>query len=654
MDSSRRFLLTPRSAASDVEGRGIAFRLSILILVTTSAIFVGLFGYYYAFSRRVIAEKIEENATLLARSTANRIDEVLGATAKLPAAIAEVMEHFPSDPARLDGFVSSLVKSNREVYGVAVAFEPYAYHQDLKSYAPYWQRRAGEIDVTGIAYDYFSWDWFQIPRELGRGVWIEPYFDEGAGDALMSTCSFPFYQQTAAGRSVKGVVTADVSLLWLRQIVSSTKIGKTGYAFLLSKNGTFVTHPNPDLIMNESIFGLAEATGDHRLREIGRAMIAGESGFVSSVNMISGVRGSIAYAPLPSAGWSLAVIFPQHEMMADISRLNRRVALLGIGGIVLLYLVIRWIARGITRPLRDLTAAAASISGGNLDAALPPVRAHDEVGALTASFHSMKDALKEHIRNLTETTAAKERIESELRLAHDIQMGILPRIFPPFPDRNEVDLYAEILPAKEVGGDLYDFFFMDDRHLCFIIGDVSGKGVPASLFMAITKMLVKAKAVKGLTPDAILTKVNDDISLDNPSMMFVTLFLGILDVTSGELVYSNGGHNPPYVMRGDGRIATLESTKGIALGVVEGAEFQSRTIALDRGDRLFLYTDGITEAVSRQSEFFTEIRLEKGLALLKGLPLEELIAGIMKEVETFALGAPQADDITIMALEFKG
>jgi phosphoserine phosphatase RsbU/P len=652
MDSSEKSLPSKHSAGDKRKGRGIAFRLSFLILLTTSAIFLAVVGYYYVFSRQMIAKKIEENATYLAQARANRIDRVLAAVEKIPSDLAAIMEHLPPNAEQREALMDSVLRNNPEIYGSALAFEPYAYRADLRRYAPYWYRENNRIHSTEITYDYFTWDWYQIARELERGAWVEPYFDEGGGNTLMSTYARPFYRWEGSQRRLQGIATVDVSLLWLKDIVSSIRIGETGYAFLVSHNGTFVTHPNPALIMNESIFSVAEERNDPHLRAIGRDMIAGKSGFIPTMDMLSGARGWMAYAPLPSSGWSLAVLFPQHEVMADISQLNRRVLLLGTGGFILLYGIITWIARGITRPLRELTAAATDISEGNLDTPIPPVRTRDEVGTLAASFHFMRDSLKEHISNLTETTAAKERIESELRLAHDIQMGILPHTFPAFPDRKEFDIYANIVPAREVGGDLYDYFLIDNTRLCFAIGDVSGKGVPASLFMAITKMLIKAKTDTLLGPGEILERVNEVLSEDNPSMMFVTLFLGIFDVATGSLAYSNGGHNPPYIIRADGTVAQLEGTKGIALGAVEGLSFQSKEITLKKGDKLFLYTDGVSEAANPRDELYSEGRLENDLSDLKHESLADMIGCILGRVEAFSAEAPQADDITMMALEF--
>jgi len=202
--------------------------------------------------------------------------------------------------------------------------------------------------------------------------------------------------------------------------------------------------------------------------------------------------------------------------------------------------------------LRRLTGVAGQIGKGDFDVPLPGITSGDEIGKLTDSFAAMQVALKQYMENLKETTVAKEKIESELRMAREIQLDIIPRTFPPFPERKEFDLYAIIEPAKEVGGDFYDFFFIDENNLCIVIGDVSGKGVPAALFMAVTRTLIKSKTSKNLNPEQVLARVNEDLSIDNTTSMFVTIFLAIFNTQTGELRYSNGGHNVPYLLRGDG------------------------------------------------------------------------------------------------------
>ena len=254
---------------------------------------------------------------------------------------------------------------------------------------------------------------------------------------------------------------------------------------------------------------------------------------------------------------------------------------------------------------------------------------------------------------LIEAYVEKERMEEALKLAHDIQMSMLPKSFPPFPERHEFDIFAMIAPAKEVGGDFYDFFFIDDDHLCFAVGDVSGKGVPAALFMAVTKTLFKATAVNGGTPGEILARLNAEICRDNESCMFVTMFCGILNIRTGQVDYSNGGHNVPFYLH-QGGVSPLENLGGRALGLVERSPYASGRMILHPGEALLLYTDGITEAMDPDETLYSDQRLEQFLALNRGSPPRQMIGDLVADVKRLASGAPQSDDITALALLYLG
>ncbi|MFA6583418.1 MAG: SpoIIE family protein phosphatase [Elusimicrobiaceae bacterium] len=248
--------------------------------------------------------------------------------------------------------------------------------------------------------------------------------------------------------------------------------------------------------------------------------------------------------------------------------------------------------------------------------------------------------------------AAKERLESELRIAREIQLSIVPRMFPAFPERDEFDIYAALRPAKEVGGDFYDFFFADDNHICVAIGDVSGKGVPAALFMAVTKTLIKSKTENGAGPDEILFRVNNELCDGNDSKMFVTVFLGIMDTRTGELVYSNGGHPQPYIRRSGGGAATLPLLPGRGLGVRRDSSYGLGKVKLEPGDQLFLYTDGVTEAMDARENMFSARRLDKLIGEMPPAPIQEQCDAVLNEIHRFASGADQSDDIAILMLNF--
>ncbi len=651
------------------KNKGIAFKLILFFTLSSGLIFLLIFGFNYHFSRKMIEKNVEENARNLALSKVNRIESVLLSVQKVPENLATFLETGSCNKEELLHLLRTVVENNSEIYGAAVAFEPIEAGGKSTPLAPYFCKSGGKIEFTDLgkaSYQYDHWDWYQIPKELNHPDWSEPYYDEGGGNILMATYSVPFYRKIGGKKQFTGIVTADINLEWLQEVVSSIKVLQTGYAFLISKNGTLLTHPLKDLVMNETLFGVAEARSDAQLREIGRKMIKGESGFVPFRSIISEEPCWMYYTPIPSNGWSLAVLFPENEFTADVARLNRFVIILGIVGLSLLSIAVAFIARSITNPLRAMARVTKTIATGNLDIELPVVKSGDEVGKLSEAFQYMKGSLKEYIQQLTETTASKERIESELKIAHDIQMSILPKIFPPFPDRKEFDIYAVIEPAREVGGDFYDFFFVDDEHFCFVIGDVSGKGVPASLFMAVTKTLIKGKAVWDADPGRVLTKVNTDLNQGNEACMFVTIFIGILNTKTGEMLYANGGHNLPLMMRSKDHFSSREGesvsegaeylgvSKDLVVGVVEDFAYQTDRVTLRPGDSIFIYTDGVTEAMNEQGELFSEGRLKKHLIELRGKSVQEVIVGTMEGIASFSHGVSQSDDITMMMIQFRG
>jgi sigma-B regulation protein RsbU (phosphoserine phosphatase) len=640
-----------------VKNRSLALKLIFMILTCTSFILGGILLYNYQVSRKMILKNIEANARDLSRATSQKIETVLHSIKEVPETLAEVLEQIPYDEEILKKLLYTAVKRNDGIFGSTIAFEPKAFDGVSQYYAPYWYRSGGELKLSwlgGNDYPYSLFDWYQIPKELGKLCWTEPYYDEGGGNIIMSTCSAPVYRKFGEERRFMGVITADVSLAWLQQMISSIKIAKTGYAFLVSKNGTFVTHPEKDLVMNETLFGLAEMRHDSALREIGREMTQGRSGFVPFAGLKGKQKSWMAYAPIPSTGWSVAVVFPQDELMSDVVRLSWAGILLACGGFILLLIVIVAISGTITKPLRRLADATKDIAKGNWDIDLPAPKSADEVGILTASFLSMKEALKKYIRDLTTATAAKERMASELKIAHDIQMNFVPKTFPAFPNRKELDIYAVLVPAQEVGGDLYDFFFLDEDRLCFVIGDVSGKGVPAALFMAVTKMLLKTSAKGASGPEEILKKVNLEIAQDNDSCIFVTVFCGIFNAKTGELSYANGGHNPPLILRGGKTPEFLTGGRGPVLGVLNEAVFQTETVSFAPGDILYLYTDGVTEACDEQEELYSAERLQKFLGEIPRTPLKGVVDRTLHEIRSFSDKMPQSDDITLLVLKYNG
>lgn len=638
-----------------LRNRGIAFKLILLCCASSAFIFLVIFGYTYRFSRNTIERDTRERAENLARNAVYRIETILNAVENVPEGMASVLGNCSLTREEMLRMLRASVLDNPEVYGAILAFEPYALDRKTRYFAPYFYRHKGDILTTDPhSRAHIDWEWYQAPKRLGKPGWSEPYFDTGFGKIIMSTYSVPLYRIRQDEKGFLGVVTADISLDQLSDIVSSIRILRTGFGVLISKKGTFVTHPDKSLIMKGTIFDLARERRDPRLSEIGKRMLAGESGFAPFPIVAAGKPSWFYFAPIPSSGWSLAVVFPEEELAEDIIALHRMVIFLGCAGLFLLFLAVILIARSITGPLRAMAAATEAIASGDLDVELPPATSLDEVGKLTESFRSMKVSLKDHIRQVAEAAAERERINGELNIARDIQMNILPAGFPLLPPRDRYDLRALIEPAKEVGGDFYDFFPVDENRLCFVIADASGKGVPAALFMAVSMTLLKATARRGIPPEEILARVNDELSRDNRVNMFVTVFCGILDTATGEVIFANAGHNYPLLMGTSGEAHFLKTVNGPALGVMENAPYRRETLQLEPGDSFFLYTDGVTEAMNTAEELFGDDRLQRELETLAGADLDCVTTGIMERVKEFAAGAPQSDDITIMAVHYRG
>ena len=323
-----------------------------------------------------------------------------------------------------------------------------------------------------------------------------------------------------------------------------------------------------------------------------------------------------------------------------------------------------WYLEGnITVPVERLTELAKGYIGADnekQDGALIAYRCEalcsnpTETGILANAFRRMLLDMEVYIDNLTRVTAERERIGAELDVATKIQASMLPCIFPPFPNRTEFDIFASMQPAKEVGGDFYDFFMVDDTHLCVVIADVSGKGVPAALFMVIAKTLIKNYAQMGLSPCEVFNRANNQLCEGNDTGMFVTAFMGMMDIESGEFMYVNAGHNLPYMKKKGGDFAVMKAPAGLVLAGFEGFSYRENAVQLENGDIIFLYTDGATEAMNVQSEFFSEDRLKKALSSLKDAGLVALLHSVRDEIDGFAGEAPQFDDITMLAVKFIG
>ncbi len=363
-----------------------------------------------------------------------------------------------------------------------------------------------------------------------------------------------------------------------------------------------------------------------------------------------------------SAGY-VGVDIGMNEVMEDLQQFTIRmmVLMLVVTGISLSVMIFIS-AKTIADPIRKLSNAAEQLveaeqAGTAADTEIfrgLTIRSKDEIGELYQSLSQMEQDMNAYIRDMLAITAEKERITSEMSLASRIQSGMLPHIFPPFPDHKEFDIYATMTPAKEVGGDFYDFYLVDDDHLCAVIADVSGKGVPGALFMMVTKIILQSCAMLGSSAAEILTKTNDTICTNNQAEMFVTVWVGILELSTGRLTVANAGHEYPVLKRAGGSFEFMKDKHGLVIGAMEGIRYKEYEIQMNPGDRIFVYTDGVTEATDMQNQLFGTGRMLASLNANRDASGEDLLRNLKQDIDTFVGEASQFDDVTMMTLLYNG
>lgn len=384
----------------------------------------------------------------------------------------------------------------------------------------------------------------------------------------------------------------------------------------------------------------------------------GATEYLYSYSQESGAHTTAAIDVKDSKGDIVAMLCVEKPMTRLMDARNAyvfHVIMWSLAAIVLFITVYTAILqRSVIKPILAVADEARRFAGDNTSSdSLFAIKQKDEIGILARAVGKMETDIVKYTKNLTAITAEKERINTELSVAARIQANMLPGIFPPFPDRKEFDIYATMNPAKEVGGDFYDFFMVDERHLAIVMADVSGKGVPAALFMVIGKTLIKDHTQPGKDLGSVFTEVNDLLCESNSEGLFITAFEGVLDLASGEFIFVNAGHEIPYICKKDGKFEPRKIRAGFVLGGMEGMRYQCGAIQLDVGDKIFQYTDGVTEAADKDEEIYGMGRLTKILEAYSALPPDRLLSKVKEDIDRFVGEAPQFDDITMLCLEYR-
>lgn len=632
--------------------QSLSRKLSLWIVFFAATIFNVALGFLFNQSLHAVRKEAINRATQVLDNTVLRITSILDDVENATNNTDWLVPRHLDAPDSMFIYSRRILQNNPYLNGCSIAFEPYYFPDRGRYFSAYSYNDNGEIQTTQKGndhYEYFYMDWYQLAKLLDRPVWTEPFFDFNPENifAKEMIASFSKPMKDEDGNYI-GTFSADISLAWLSETISAVKPYPHSYSMMIGEGGTFFVHPDPSRLLYQTIFTETFDHPDPALSALGHAMLSGEEG-MQELNM-DGVNSYVFYKPVGDTGWSVAIVCPESDIFGAYTRLKQMVIFIVVIGLILMLLVFSRIVSRELKPLRVLADQAGTIAQGHFDEKIPEDKRTDEIGRLSHSFGDMQQSLVRYIDELQQTTAQKATIESELKVASAIQTSILPQIFPPFPERSDIDLYASMTPAKDVGGDLFDFFLRDEK-LFFCVGDVSGKGIPAAIVMAVTLSLLRSASSHENDPGRVIQAVNETVCRGNESNMFVTLLLGVLDLPTGHLRYCSAGHDCPIILH-EGRLSTLDCKPNLPLGVMADMRYGVQECKLEPGSTLFLYTDGLTEAMNEDHELFSLDRVHQSLEGKDNLAPRTLIEQVIADVHGFVQTAEQSDDLTILAFHY--
>ncbi len=632
--------------------QSLAGRLSLWIISLGAFIFIAVLSANYFLSRFLLEDYVADLAKTTTSSTVGKIETIFNTVEANANSLAAVISTSDVTENQIHQMIKAFIKTNADIFGMTVALEPNILIDSAGGFSPYYYKKEHKIVFSDLAdenYNYKNWAWYSEPKKINAPVWSEPYLDEGGGNILMTTYSTPIYLSDK--KTFAGIATADIELSWLDKIVKDIHIGESGFGFIVSKADIVIAHPDNSLNMKKLIDTL-----DHKVIPDNWQKYIDSKSQSSTIYLHSPCHHRdefcwVAIETLGNTGWKVIIVLPEQELIADINSLTIKISIIAVTGLLLLLFLIILITRHLTRPLGKLAIATKVIGAGHLDTELPKAVRKDEIGALTNDFSSMRTALKTYIAEIRETTAKQQKLESEIQIAKDIQMSMIPGSGNAFIKEDNFQLFALLRPARTVGGDLYYFLQANDV-LHFILGDVSDKGVPAALFMAKTVTLYTQALRDKLTPGQTLTMMNDLLADNNDACMFVTALCGSLNLKTGHMVMANAGHMNPVIQNSQ-ETGEFEIDGATALGLMDGVNYPDVNFQLNNQTSLTMYTDGISEAHDTNNNQYSDEKLIELIASIKSSNAEETGNKIIESVDSFSAGTEQFDDITLLIIQYE-
>ncbi len=616
--------------------KGISFRLNSHVTAFAVIIISAVVYINYHFSNKMLIDKIEEGAINQSNLVISKISRITVGTEEIAKNVSyQTLYYYRHNDLEL--FLNQVVKSNPILESIHVEF----LNDENTTFSVCHLSENCENrckSMEGIFADSLA--------VLDQPVWSKPFYCGKDQSHLYATYRIPFYFPET--KKIAGLVFCEISLQKMRQMLSSIKIGEKGYCFIIGSEGNFITHPKEEWILNKNLYKNPPIIFHGKSPDFESNIKTGKVGSGYGISeYLNNQKAWFYFAPLVNSKWTAIIVIPENELFRKIDLIFQKIILVSGLGILLLFIMNMLIFRRILTPLAQITYAIQRFSS------FPgkEQKSKDEIKMLTDSFNDWQAKYGSLIKEKNRTEVEKQKFENDLNSASEIQLSIIPSGKPEFIDHPEIDLFALLKPAETVGGDLYDYFFVDEDHLLIAIGDVSGKGIPASLFMAVVSTLLKSNA-KILSAKDVVSQINSELSVKNANQYFVTLFVGIIDVRSGIMDYCNAAHNYPYIVHPGGDVHILSKSHGLPLGIYKNKAYKNSSIELRPNDVLLLYTDGVINSMDSNNQHYGTEKLEKNLPNLTDLSSEEIVNKLIKSISIYEGESKQADDITLMALKY--
>lgn len=634
---------------------GLAFKQSVLILVGISVVFAALFGLGSFELHEKMSQMLLQNGDEVSRANVALVNNLFYSGRNIGEETSSEIGKEGLYGEELDEFLLQTLSNVRatvpQVVAMVVAYEP--------GKAP---KGAPEGEYMRLAYfsgdssyvinggDYEQTSWYLSAKDSLKGIWQEPFIGQFIKEPIVIYTT-PIFRTDAAGeKEFVGVLCVDISIAFLKDVIANMPVSNSGYAVVLSANNMVIAHPKDELTFKSTFTSVSRNASHKRYAEFENALRSMKSGlFLGS--SFDGEEAAIYFTAMESINWTFLVVWPAQTFLEERRSMGHVFVWVSIGGYIIMLLLILAITFRVSRPLQGFAAAAEKIGRGDFEAEVPVVSGKDELSELSGAFAKMRSSLKTFMNDQMKL----DRAERELDLARGIQLGFLPK-----SEREEGcadrrhSLAPFLMPMREVGGDYYDFFKIDDDRIVFFLADVTGSGVPAALFMMVSRIVLRIKATHRESVVDVLNEANSDLAHHNRADMFVSVWIGVLDLRNGHVDFASAGHRSPAVRHKDGSVEFVKDKTGLVLAAMGDSRYEPQSLELAPGDLLFLYNDGVTETMNSSEKMFGRGRLQIALSESAGKSPKETCMYVKACMDKFTGNLPQADDIAMFAIQYFG